>query len=85
MVGDFAGSTDEFVDGFGCCFLGRWTPSNRRRCLSARALDFAGALRERVKKFVVGSVPDLARATFKLATGRWDGPRFLSRGTDSSA
>ena len=80
MVGDFAGSVDEFVDGFGRCSPGRWRPSNRGRRLSAKALDFAGALRERVKKFVVDSIPDLARATFRLATGRWEGPLFPPEG-----
>ena len=38
------------------------------------------ALRERVKKFVVDSVPVLARATFKLATGKWNGPLFPQEG-----
>ena len=75
MVGDFAGSVDEFVDGFGRC-----SPSNRGRRLSARALDFAGSLREKVKKFAVDSIPDLARATFRLATGRWEGPLFSQEG-----
>ena len=80
MVGDFAGSVDEFVDGFGRCSPGRWRPSNRERRLPARALDFAGSLREKVKKFVVDSIPDLARATFRLATGR----PFLSGGIGRS-
>ena len=83
MVGDFAGSVDEFVDGFGRCSPGRWRPANRGRRLSIKARDFACALHERVKRFVVESVPDLARATFRLATGRWVGPLFPQDGLDS--
>ena len=76
MVGEFAGCSDEFVDGFGRCSPGRWRPVNRGRRLSDPAKAFAGRLKERVQRFVVGSIPDLARATFRLATGRWSGPLF---------
>ena len=80
MVGEFAGCSDEFVDGFGRCSPGRWRPVNRGRRLSDGARTFAGRLKERVQQFVVGSIPDLARATFKLATGRWSGPLFPEDG-----
>ncbi|CAE7860247.1 unnamed protein product, partial [Symbiodinium necroappetens] len=76
LVGDFAGSVDEFVDGFGRCSPGRWKPSNRGRCLSSQATSFARDLRGRVRRFVLENVPDLAKATFRLATGHWDGPLF---------
>ena len=33
-------------------------------------------LRGRVQKFVLECVPDVAKATFRLATGKWDGPLF---------
>ena len=78
MVGDFAGATDEFVDGFGRCSPGRWKPSCRGRCLSPAAVSFAKNLRDKVRRFVLDNVPDLARATFRLATGHWDGPLFAS-------
>ncbi|CAE7206607.1 unnamed protein product [Symbiodinium sp. CCMP2592] len=76
MVGDFAGSSDEFVDGFGRCSPGRWKPCNRGTAMSAEALDFAQRLKERVRMFVVECVPDLAKSTFRLATGHWNGPLF---------
>ncbi|CAE7725645.1 RE2 [Symbiodinium sp. CCMP2592] len=76
MVGDFAGSSDEFVDGFGRCSPGRWKPCNRGTTMSAEALDFAQRLKERVRMFVVECVPDLAKSTFRLATGHWNGPLF---------
>ena len=82
MVGEFAGCSDEFVDGFGRCSPGRWRPMNRGRGLSDPAKAFAGRLKERVQRFVAGSIPDLARATFSqrigcrcfqihFAPGRW--------------
>ncbi|CAE7269737.1 unnamed protein product, partial [Symbiodinium sp. CCMP2592] len=76
MVGDFAGSSDEFVDGFGRCSPGRWKPCNRGTAMSAESLDFAQRLKERVRMFVVECVPDLAKSTFRLATGHWNGPLF---------
>ena len=82
MVGDFAGATDEFVDGFGRCSPGRWKPSCRGRCLSPAAVSFARNLRDKVRRFVLDNVPDLARATFRLATGHWDGPLFASESLD---
>ncbi|CAE7367716.1 unnamed protein product [Symbiodinium natans] len=39
--------------------------------------------RSRVRRFVVDSFPDLARATFKLATGKWTGPLFDPKGLES--
>ena len=76
MVGNFSGNVDEFVDGFGRCSPGRWKPSNRGRRLSDSARGFAEGLRGRVQKSVLECVPDVARATFRLATGKWDGPLF---------
>ncbi|CAE7836264.1 unnamed protein product [Symbiodinium sp. CCMP2592] len=48
MVGDFAGSFDEFVDGFGRCSPGRWKPCNPGTVMSAEALDFAQRLNQAV-------------------------------------
>ena len=76
LVGECAGSTDEFVDGFGRCSPGRWKPICRGRCLSPDATAFAQQLKNRVRRFVFENVPDLAKATFRLATGHWDGPLF---------
>ncbi|CAE7713877.1 unnamed protein product [Symbiodinium necroappetens] len=78
MVGDFAGATDEFVDGFGRCSPGRWKPSCRGRCLSPAAVAFARSLRDKIRRFVLDNVPDLAKSTFRLATGHWEGPLFAS-------
>ncbi|CAE7021596.1 unnamed protein product [Symbiodinium natans] len=48
--------------------------------------EFAGLKDEFVDgfgRFVVDSFPDLARATFKLATGKWTGPLFDPKGLES--
>ena len=82
LVGDYAGVTDEFVDGFGRCSPGRWKPLNRGRRLSAPAVTFAKGLKERIRQFVLDNVPDLARATFRLATGHWEGPLFAAEAMD---
>ena len=76
LVGEFAGATDEFVDGFGRCSPGRWKPTCRGRTLSPDATAFARQLKDLVRGFVLENVPDLAKATFRLATGHWDGPLF---------
>ena len=44
--------------------------------MSPDATAFARQLKDRVRGFALENIPDLAKATFRLATGHWDGPLF---------
>ena len=83
LTGEFAGQKDEFVDGFGRCSPGRWAPKNRGKKLSDEARSFAMELKDTVRDFVIQEIPDMARATFRLATGRWEGPLFRADAMDA--
>ncbi|CAJ1404212.1 unnamed protein product [Effrenium voratum] len=66
----WAGRKDEFIDGFGECSPGRWHPAARGLRKTAVQRAFVQRLRGILDEFCLNNLPDVARSTFMLATGK---------------
>ena len=66
----WAGRKDEFIDGFGVCSPGRWHPAARGLRKTAVQRAFVQRLRGILDEFCLNNLPDVARSTFMLATGK---------------
>ena len=75
----FAGKSKDFVDGFGKCSPGRWLPSARDCFMDQEANNWAVALRKLLDEFCIGQLPDMAKKTFMLSTGKLQGSPFSSQ------
>ena len=76
LLAEWAGKSTAYVDGFGLCSPGRWHPTCRGTRNSSAAIAFANKLRGLIDAFIAKELPDLARSTFKLATGKYQQSPF---------
>ena len=67
-----------FTDGGGLCSPGRWSPRDRGTGISLDRASWIDQLALKLRTFVTKHIPDLKRATFRLATGHMQEPPFSS-------
>ena len=70
LIASYAGRSEEFCDGMGLCSPGRWRPSMRQRSKTKEQQESCVKFRELLDRFCCKEIPDLARATMKVALGR---------------
>ena len=76
LKASFSGKCSHFVDGFGRCSPGRWTPHARGATWSKSARELSDKLRAMLDRFCCSNLVDLARASFMLATGKMKASPF---------
>ena len=76
MTASLHGRAEHFVDGFGKCSPGCWSPKVRGVELGTQAQEFASKLRTLLDNFCRKELKDLARTTFMLATGKLSSSPF---------
>ena len=82
MVCRFEMSKRQITDGFGLCSPGRWVPAAREKLASKSEAEHARCLREIIGRFVDEKIKDVRRESFRLATGKLEGPPFSQADMD---
>ena len=78
LVAKYAGRSEPFVDGMGLCSPGRWHPSLRQLRRTDKQRQYCEALARIVDDFCEEKFGDLARASMRLALGRFEQSPFTA-------
>eukprot|EP00435_Cladocopium_sp_Y103_P046029 s658_g13.t1 len=78
----FVDRCEEFCDGLGLCSPGRWHPRNRQHGRTAQQREYCEKLSNLVEDFCRKKLGDLARASMKLALGKYQASPFTAQDLD---
>ena len=76
LLAKYGGKTHPFCDGMGLCSPGRWHPKMRQTKRTSEQRAFCSSLRTLIDDFCRKRLPDMARATFALALGKFSASPF---------
>lgn len=71
MTAKYADRSEQFCDGLGLCSAGRWHPNLRQRQRTEQQTNYCNRLAALIDGFCRRKLGDLARATLKLALGKF--------------